>query len=123
MTERVGSRNPRPGQTRTQSAPAGPAQGLQLPQQTGQGSKIIVSNLPVDVTEAQIRELFASTIGAVSRVVLAYDSRGQSKGSAQVEFKKNDDATKAFQQYNKVRRPRRFQPCQSGLTRCWASSA
>ncbi|KAH9823924.1 hypothetical protein DFH28DRAFT_1077794 [Melampsora americana] len=74
---------------------------LQLPAQMGQGSKIIVSNLPTDVTENQIRELFSTTVGPVMRVALSYDNRGQSKGTAQVEFKRNDDATKAFQQYNK----------------------
>ena len=68
----------------------------------GQGSKIIVSNLPPDVTENQIRELFFTTVGHVTRVILSYDSRGASKGTAQVEFKRNEDATKAFQQYNKV---------------------
>jgi RNA recognition motif-containing protein len=68
----------------------------------GQGSKIIVSNLPSDVTENQIRELFNTTVGHVTRVTLSYDNRGASKGIAQVEFKRNEDATKAFQQYNKV---------------------
>lgn len=72
----------------------------------GQGSKIIVSNLPTDVTENQIRELFSTTVGPVVKVALSYDNRAQSKGTAQVEFKRNDDATKAFQQYNKVRRSR-----------------
>lgn len=77
------------------------AKMLQLPAQMGQGSKIIVSNLPTDVTENQIRELFSTTVGPVIKVALSYDNRGQSKGTAQVEFKRNDDATKAFQQYNK----------------------
>jgi THO complex subunit 4 len=79
------------------------AKALQLPPQIGQGSKIIVSNLPPDVTENQIRELFYTTVGQVTRVILSYDSRGASKGTAQVEFKRNEDATKAFQQYNKVK--------------------
>lgn len=83
-----------------------PSLQQQLPQQTGQGSKIIVSNLPPDVTEPQIRELFASTVGQVTKVALSFDARGTSKGVAQVEFKRNEDATKAFQQYNKVRRIR-----------------
>lgn len=107
----------RPVVPRTQSAPAPGAAAKtaatlqqQLPQQTGQGSKIIVSNLPLDVTEPQIRELFASTVGPVTRVALSFDARGQSKGTAQVEFKKNDDATKAFQQYNKASR---FAQCSS----------
>lgn len=99
----------RPAAPRTQSAPvagaltgAAPTLQQQLPQQTGQGSKIIVSNLPTDVTEPQIRELFASTVGPVTKVALSFDARGASKGVAQVEFKKNEDATKAFQQYNKA---------------------
>ncbi|KAG0144764.1 hypothetical protein CROQUDRAFT_79602 [Cronartium quercuum f. sp. fusiforme G11] len=77
------------------------SKALQLPPQMGQGSKIIVSNLPTDVTENQIRELFSTTVGPVIKVALSYDNRAQSKGTAQVEFKRNDDATKAFQQYNK----------------------
>ncbi|EGG09296.1 uncharacterized protein MELLADRAFT_71269 [Melampsora larici-populina 98AG31] len=95
----------RHGRTTTRPQPvamaAPAAKILQLPAQMGQGSKIIVSNLPTDVTENQIRELFSTTVGPVMKVALSYDNRGQSKGTAQVEFKRNDDATKAFQQYNK----------------------
>jgi hypothetical protein len=35
--------------------------------------------------------------------LLSYNSRGASKGTAQVEFRRNKDSTKAFQQYNKVK--------------------
>ncbi|CAH7675500.1 hypothetical protein PPACK8108_LOCUS10519 [Phakopsora pachyrhizi] len=94
-------RNPRAARGHATAVAAAPVKSLQLPPQMGQGSKIIVSNLPSDVTENQIRELFSTTVGPVNRVALSYDNRGVSKGTAQVEFKRNDDATKAFQQYNK----------------------
>ncbi|KNZ63861.1 uncharacterized protein VP01_1090g3 [Puccinia sorghi] len=95
-------RNGRAPRAQPAVAPVPATKALQLPPQMGQGSKIIVSNLPPDVTENQIRELFFTTVGHVTRVILSYDSRGASKGTAQVEFKRNEDATKAFQQYNKV---------------------
>lgn len=94
-------RHARPVRSQPAVAPIPASKALQLPPQMGQGSKIIVSNLPSDVTENQIRELFYTTVGQVTRVTLSYDSRGTSKGTAQVEFRRNDDATKAFQQYNK----------------------
>ncbi|KAF7797331.1 hypothetical protein EIP86_008526 [Pleurotus ostreatoroseus] len=62
--------------------------------------KIIVSNLPTDVNEAQVRELFATTVGPVRDVTLHYDNRGISKGVASVHFTRKGDGTKAFQQYN-----------------------
>ncbi|KAI8457151.1 hypothetical protein BY996DRAFT_8434362 [Phakopsora pachyrhizi] len=80
---------------------AAPVKSLHLPPQMGQGSKIIVSNLPSDVTKNQIWELFQTTVGPVNQVALSYDNRGVSKGTAQVEFKQNNDSTKAFQQYKK----------------------
>ncbi|GAA98735.1 uncharacterized protein L969DRAFT_57494 [Mixia osmundae IAM 14324] len=65
------------------------------------GHKIIVSNLPDDVTENQIRELFSSTVGPCKSVSLSYDSKGKSKGVATIEFTKRGDATVAYQSYNK----------------------
>ncbi|KAH8915243.1 hypothetical protein BT69DRAFT_1303978 [Atractiella rhizophila] len=65
-------------------------------------TKILVSNLPPDVTEPHIRELFSQTIGPLKSIELAYDANGKSKGSATVEFKKPGDANKAFKKYNKV---------------------
>ncbi|TFK51153.1 hypothetical protein OE88DRAFT_1630432 [Heliocybe sulcata] len=62
--------------------------------------KIIVSNLPLDVTEAQVKELFASTVGPLRAIQLSYDASGRSKGIATVHFQKHGDGTKAFQQYN-----------------------
>jgi THO complex subunit 4 len=62
--------------------------------------KIIVSNLPGDVNEAQIRELFTSTVGPLREINLHYDSAGRSKGVATVLFSRKGDGTKAFQTYN-----------------------
>ncbi|KAL8283944.1 hypothetical protein RQP46_005057 [Phenoliferia psychrophenolica] len=65
------------------------------------GTKVIISNLPDDVSEAQIKELFASTVGPLRTASLAYNSFGKSTGTATVEFHKAADAAKAYQQYNK----------------------
>jgi len=62
--------------------------------------KIIVSNLPIDVNEAQIKELFSQTVGPLKEVTLHYDHTGRSKGVAAVHFQRKGDGTKAFQQYN-----------------------
>ncbi|KAF9225907.1 hypothetical protein BS17DRAFT_699596 [Gyrodon lividus] len=62
--------------------------------------KIIVSNLPADVNEVQIKELFHSTVGPLRDVTLHYDSAGRSKGVAAIHFQRKGDGTKAYQQYN-----------------------
>jgi len=62
--------------------------------------KIIVSNLPTDVNETQVKELFHSTVGPLREVTLHYDSAGRSNGVAAVPFQRTGDGTKAFQQYN-----------------------
>ncbi|KAG8737106.1 hypothetical protein FRC10_008573 [Ceratobasidium sp. 414] len=74
------------------AAAAAPAQSI--------AQKIMVSGLPPDVNEEQIKELFQSTVGALSSVQLNFDSQGRSKGSATVIFQKKGDANLAFQQYN-----------------------
>ncbi|SCV74143.1 BQ2448_6575 [Microbotryum intermedium] len=67
----------------------------------GIGDKIVISNLPLDVNEQQVRELFTSTVGPIISASMAYDAHGRSKGTATIHFRKAADATKAFQQYNK----------------------
>ncbi|KII87674.1 hypothetical protein PLICRDRAFT_112161 [Plicaturopsis crispa FD-325 SS-3] len=62
--------------------------------------KIIVSNLPQDVNEIQVKELFQTTVGRLRDVTLHYDSNGRSKGVATVHFFNKGDGTKAYQQYN-----------------------
>lgn len=82
------------------AGPAASAPGKPVLPLMADGSKIIVSNLPTDVTENQIRDLFATTVGPVTRVSLSYDKNGRSTGSAAIDFKKPTDAQKAFQNYN-----------------------
>jgi THO complex subunit 4 len=63
-------------------------------------TKIIVSNLPADVNETQIRDLFSTTVGPLKDVTLNFDHSGRSKGVATVVFVRRGDGTKAFNQYN-----------------------
>lgn len=87
--------------TRARAAPvangAKAAPGSTAPQPA---DKIIVSNLPPDVNEGQIRELFQTTVGPLRDVTLHYDNKGVSKGVAAVHFSRKGDGTKAYQQYN-----------------------
>ncbi|KAF8239315.1 hypothetical protein L208DRAFT_1237597, partial [Tricholoma matsutake] len=62
--------------------------------------KIMVSNLPQDVNEVQIKELFHSTVGPLRQVTLHFDSSGRSKGVAAIQFQRAGDANKAYTQYN-----------------------
>ncbi|TDL18723.1 hypothetical protein BD410DRAFT_728093 [Rickenella mellea] len=62
--------------------------------------KIIVSNLPADVNEAQVRELFKTTVGPLKDVTMHYDAHGASKGIATVVFHKKGDGAQAYNQYN-----------------------
>ncbi|KAF9777587.1 hypothetical protein IL306_004385 [Fusarium sp. DS 682] len=63
-------------------------------------SKIIVSNLPKDVSEQQIKEYFIQSVGPIKRVELSYGPNSQSRGIANVTFHKSDGASKAFQKLN-----------------------
>jgi len=72
-------------------AQAGPARGE---------SKVIVSNLPKDVSEQQIKEYFVQSVGPIKRVELSYGPNSQSRGIANVSFREADGASKAFQKLN-----------------------
>ncbi|KAI9679558.1 MAG: hypothetical protein M1817_005580 [Caeruleum heppii] len=73
--------------------PTGPAVG-------SGDSKIIVSNLPTDVNEGQIKEYFTTTVGPVKKVLITYGPNGMSRGVATVIFHKADGASKASSQLN-----------------------
>lgn len=62
---------------------------------TAEATKIIISNLPADVTEAAVRDLLQSTVGPVRSVHLSYNSSGKSNGVATILFKNKGDANKA----------------------------
>lgn len=63
-------------------------------------SKIMVSNLPRDVSEAQIKEYFTKSVGNVKRVEISYGPGGVSRGIAHVIFVHADGATKAYETLN-----------------------
>ncbi|KAL5499219.1 YRA1 [Sanghuangporus vaninii] len=68
---------------------------------TPQGAeKIIVSGLPLDVNEQQIKELFTSTVGPTRSVQLHFNPQGKWTGTATVVFSRQGDANKAYQEYN-----------------------
>ncbi|KAK5199729.1 RNA-binding RNA annealing protein [Exophiala xenobiotica] len=63
-------------------------------------SKIVVSGLPFDVNEAQIKEYFNKSVGKVKKVSLQYNQNGQSRGIADIIFSSSDAATKAAKDLN-----------------------
>ncbi|KAF9788635.1 hypothetical protein BJ322DRAFT_1099100 [Thelephora terrestris] len=97
--EVLGKKDPAPS-VRARYTTTTPGVGKTTPATAQGGEKIIVSNLPTDVNEAQIKELFHSTIGPLKDVALHYDPSGRSKGVANILFQRKGDGTKAYQQYN-----------------------
>ncbi|EAU89501.1 RNA annealing factor [Coprinopsis cinerea okayama7 len=95
----LGKAAPAPAQ-KTRAAAAAVQPGKVTAAQPALADKIIVSNLPIDVNEAQVKELFASTVGPLRDVTLHYDANGKSKGVAAVHFSRKGDANKAYTQYN-----------------------
>ncbi|KAI0261664.1 hypothetical protein BC834DRAFT_895358 [Gloeopeniophorella convolvens] len=65
-----------------------------------QGSKIMLSNLPMDVAESELEDLFKRTIGPMKDVFLIYNNQGRSKGMAVVTFQRPTDAGLARTKYN-----------------------
>ncbi|KAI9778227.1 MAG: hypothetical protein M1816_004165 [Peltula sp. TS41687] len=68
--------------------PTGPAAG-------SGDSKIIVSNLPSDVSESQIKDYFTKAVGPVKKSIITYGPNGVSRGVATVIFTKADGASRA----------------------------
>ncbi|KAL4920586.1 hypothetical protein BDW62DRAFT_176813 [Aspergillus aurantiobrunneus] len=86
-------------QKTTKSAkPAGKA--IQNGHPASTESKIMVSGLPADVNEANIKEYFTKSAGPVKRVMLTYNQNGTSRGIASIVFSKPDTAAKAAKDLN-----------------------
>jgi len=82
--------------TRAAAAKSAPAKAT-----GGSGeSKIIISNLPKDVSEAQIKEYFANAIGPIKKAEISYGPNSQSRGIANVTFSRPGLAHKACQSLN-----------------------
>ncbi|KAI8232205.1 mRNA export protein mlo3 [Colletotrichum sp. SAR 10_99] len=70
------------------------------PSQGSGDSKVIVSNLPKDVSEQQIKEYFLTSVGPIKRVEISYGPNSVSRGIANITFRDADGASKAFQKLN-----------------------
>eukprot|EP00727_Mastigamoeba_balamuthi_P007534 m51a1_g3400 putative rna-binding protein 39-like (836) ;mRNA; f:542121-545641 len=64
-------------------------------------TKIHIGNLPPNISEADIKAIFA-LFGDIESVVLPTDTDGSSKGLAVVQYRKNEEARKAIQNANGV---------------------
>ncbi|PFH56576.1 hypothetical protein XA68_16290 [Ophiocordyceps unilateralis] len=111
----VRRRNP-PRRSSGRPAPAAPVGGIQKATRAARGvaakptpakgsslfgeSKVIVSNLPKDVSEQQIKEYFIQSVGPIKKVDISYGPDSVSRGVANVTFHKADGASKAFQKLN-----------------------
>lgn len=109
----------------TKAAPAGgiqkntrgKANGVAAPIANGTAStsgetKIIVSNLPSDVSEAQIKEYFSQSVAPVKRAMLTYGPNGVSRGIATIIFTKPGSANEAVKKLNGMlvdKRPMRIE--------------
>ncbi|KAI4745586.1 hypothetical protein E4T50_04035 [Aureobasidium sp. EXF-12298] len=93
---KTAGRQPRPA-----AAAAAAIVGAALPA-TGE-SKIIVSNLPSDVTEQQIKEYFSKSVGPVKKVLLNYNKNGRSVGVATIIFSQAQSAAAAAKQLDSVK--------------------
>jgi len=63
-------------------------------------SKVIISNLPTDINEQQIREYFGRVVVPTKSVAINYNRSGHSTGVATIVFKSTSGAEKAFKEFN-----------------------
>ncbi|KAL8827385.1 MAG: hypothetical protein Q9170_007041 [Blastenia crenularia] len=89
----------------------------------GRESKIIVSNLPSDVTEKNVKEYFSESIGPVKRVSLTYGPNGVMKGIVTIVFARVESAAKALETLNGVQVDKRPMKIEVVLDAAKASAA
>ncbi|KAI9645121.1 RNA-binding RNA annealing protein [Ciborinia camelliae] len=90
------SKSKKPVKGSSKAAPSGPS-GANAP------SRIVVSNLPYDVTEQQIKEYFHEAKLHTKSVQLVYGPNGASRGEANITFSRPGDAAAAVSKLNGVK--------------------
>ncbi|TGO76654.1 hypothetical protein BELL_0144g00170 [Botrytis elliptica] len=90
------SKSKKPVKGAVKPAPAGPSGG-------NAPSRIVVSNLPYDVTEQQIKEYFHEAKLHTKIVQLVYGPNGTSRGEANITFHRQGDAAAAVSKLNGVK--------------------
>ncbi|CAD0089458.1 unnamed protein product [Aureobasidium mustum] len=101
VTKNTAAAKPAGGRQPKAAAAAAAIVGAALPA-TGE-SKIIVSNLPSDVTEQQIKEYFTQAVGPVKKVLLNYNKNGRSVGVATIIFSQAQSAAEAAKKLDSVK--------------------
>ena len=76
--------------------------GVPLVARRGGSARLAVSNLDPRVTNQDIKELFGE-VGPLLKHSLNFDARGRSKGSAEVVFRRAQDAQAAMRKYDGVK--------------------
>ena len=91
--------------------------GVPLMARRGGSARLAVSNLDPRVTNQDIKELFGE-VGPLLKHSLNFDARGRSKGSAEVVFRRAQDAQAAMRKYDGVKldgKPMRIEEVSAGL--------
>ncbi|CAG8034832.1 unnamed protein product [Penicillium salamii] len=96
---RAGTKKPSVGGVK-KSTKATPKPAHPTPVTHSASSKILVSGLPSDVSEGNVKEYFTKSAGPVKRVMLTYNQNGTSRGIASIIFNKADTAAKAAKELN-----------------------
>ncbi|VVT45567.1 uncharacterized protein SAPINGB_P000794 [Magnusiomyces paraingens] len=81
------------------STPKGPKTNI-LDEASKLSDRIIISNLPTDVTESAVRDYFSHEVGPITSCSISYNARGQSTGIVTITFKRPGDAHKASVRFN-----------------------
>ncbi|KAG9248643.1 putative mRNA export protein mlo3 [Calycina marina] len=96
----------------TKAAPVGGIKKQKKPTPTGPssqhnargvvGSGVLVSGLPKDVSEPQIKEYFGNSVGPIKKVEISYGPGGVSRGTATIIFHRSDSAAKAVEKLDGI---------------------
>ncbi|KIY70506.1 hypothetical protein CYLTODRAFT_391955 [Cylindrobasidium torrendii FP15055 ss-10] len=70
------------------------------PSSNPNGSKILLSKMPLDVPETDVEDLFRKTVGPLQDCYIVYNRKGQSRGIAVVHFVNPGDAAQAKFKYD-----------------------